>query len=64
MPPKRIKFLSDKFRILMCGLDTCFLEVSAHALLKIATKTSFRGKKLENLAFLGYFSETKTEEYD
>ena len=36
--------------------------MSAHALLKVATKTSFRGKTLENLAFLGYFSEAKTEE--
>ena len=38
----------------MSGLDTYFLEVSAHALLKAATKSSFRGKKSENLA-LGYF---------
>ena len=50
--------------MLLCRLDTYFLEVSAHALLKIATKVSFRGKKSKNLAFLGYFSEVKTEEYD
>ena len=56
--------LSDKFGMLISGLDTYFLEVSAHALLKVATKGSFRGKKLEYLAFLGYFSESKTEEYD
>ena len=50
--------------MLMSVLDTYFLEVSAHTLLKAATKSSFRGKKSENLAFLGYFSEAKTEEYD
>ena len=38
--------------MLMSGLDTYFLEVSAHALLKAATKSSFRGKKSENLALL------------
>ena len=47
----------------LSGLDTCFLEVSTHALLKIAAKGSFRGKKSKNLSFLGYFSETETEEY-
>ena len=45
-------------------LDTYILEVSAHALLKIATTGSFRGKKSENLAFLIYFSEAKAVEYD
>ena len=44
---------------LLC-LDTYFLEVSAHALLKTANKGSFRNEK--NLAFLDYFSEAKTEE--
>ena len=45
------------------GLDTYFLEVSADASLKVATKDSFRGKKKSKyLAFLGYFSEAKTEE--
>ena len=45
----------------MYGLGKYFLEVSAYALLKVATKDSFRGKKSENLAFLGYFPEAKTE---
>ena len=31
--------------MLISGLDTYFLEMSAHALLKIATNGSFRGKK-------------------
>ena len=52
--------LSDKFEMFLLGLDTFFLEVSAHTLLKAATKGSFRNKR--NLAFLGYFSEAKTEE--
>ena len=43
----------------MSGLDAYFLEVSAHALLEIATKGSFRGGKSKNLAFLGCFSEVK-----
>ena len=43
----------------MSSLDTYFLEVSAHSLLKVATKSSFRGKKYRNLVFLGYFSEGK-----
>ena len=47
--------------MLMSGLDTYFLDVSAHALLNIGTKGSFRGKQFENFAFLGYFSEVKTE---
>ena len=46
----------------MSGLDIFFLEVSAYALLEVATETSFRGKKSENLGFLGYFSQVKTEE--
>ena len=41
--PKKLS-LSDKFGMLISGLDTYFLEVSAHALLKVATKTSFNGK--------------------
>ena len=55
--------------MLLLGLDTYFLEVSVHALLQVATKRSFRGKKSKNLAFLDYFqaylgysSEAKTEE--
>ena len=51
--------LSDKFGMLISGLDTYFREVSAHALLKVATETSFNGKKSENLAFLGYFFRSK-----
>ena len=51
--------LSDKFGMLISGFDTNFLEVSAHALLKVATETSFSGKKSENLAFLGYFFRSK-----
>ena len=47
MRPKK-KSLSDKFGMLISGLDTCFLEVSAHALLKVATETSFSGKKSQN----------------
>ena len=46
----------------MSGLDTYFLEVSTHALLIIAR--FFRRKTSEELAFLGYFAEAKTEEYD
>ena len=56
--PKKLS-LSDKFGKLISGLDTYFLEVSPHALLKVATKTSFNGKKSENLAFLGYFFRSK-----
>ena len=48
--------------MLMPDLDKYFLEVSAQALLKVATKGSFRGKKSENLVFLYYFSEAKTQE--
>ena len=36
--------LSNKFGMLVSGVDTCFLEKSAHNLLKVATKISFRGK--------------------
>ena len=43
----------------MPSLDTYFLEVIAHALLQVATKSSFRGKKCRNLAFLDHFSEDK-----
>ena len=35
----------------MSGLNTYFLEVSAHALLNVFTKVYFRGKISENLAF-------------
>ena len=47
--------------MLISGLDTDFLEVSTHALLKVATKTFFNWKKKsENSAFLGYFFRSKT----
>ena len=45
--------------MLISGFDTYFLEVSAHALLKVATESSFSGEKSENLAFLGYFFRSK-----
>ena len=48
--------------MIMSSLDTYFLEVSDNALLKVTTKSYFRGKEYRNLAFLGYFSEAKTEE--
>ena len=40
----------------MSGLDTYFVEMSAYYLLKVATKTSFRVRKSENLAFSRCFS--------
>ena len=48
--------------MIISRLDTYFLKVSDNALLKVTTKNSFRGKEYRNLAFLGYFSEAKTEE--
>ena len=48
----------------MRKLDTYFLKVSAHVLLKLAVKGSIRGKKSENLAFLGYFFKAKSEACD
>ena len=39
--------LSEKFEILMSCLDKNFLEIKAHALLKVATKGSFRIKKIQ-----------------
>ena len=50
--------------MLTSELHTHFLEVSAHTLLKVTTKSSFRGKKSKTLAFWGYFSELKREKYD
>ena len=61
---QKILSLSDKFGMLMSGLDTHFLEVNVHALLKIATKGSVRGKKSEILAFWVFFSEAESEGYD
>ena len=46
----------------MSSLDIYFLEVSDNAMLKVATKSSCRGKRWKKLTFLGYFSETKTED--
>ena len=54
--PKKLS-LSDKIGMLISGLNTDFLEVSAQAL---ATETSFSWKKSENSAFLGYFFRSKT----
>ena len=56
--------LFDKFGKIMSSLDTYFLEMSDNAILKIATKSSCRGKKYRNLTFLGYFSEAKTKDCD
>ena len=59
------KSLFDKFGMLISGLDTHSLEVSADTLLKVATKGSSRVKKKnENLVFFGYFCETETEEFN
>ena len=64
MRPKNIKFIWWIWNAYV-GSDSYSLEVSSHALLKVATKGSSRGEReYENEAFLGYFSETKTEEYD
>ena len=46
----------------MSKLDTYFLEVSAHVLLKLAAKYSIRSKKSKNLVFLLCFFKAKTEE--
>ena len=48
----------------MSSLDTYILEVSDNAMLKVATKSSCRGKKKKKLTFLDYFSEAKTEDYN
>ena len=45
--------------MLISELDTDYLEVSARALLKVASETYFKVKKAENLAFLGYFFRSK-----
>ena len=49
--------------MLISNLDTYFLEVSVHVLLKVAAKSSFRGKKIWKFSILGYFSKAKAEEY-
>ena len=45
--------------MIMSSLDTYILEVSAHALLKVATKSSIRGKKYKHLTFLDYFGQKR-----
>ena len=42
---KNLSFL-DQFRMLKFAFDTCFLKVNVHASLKVATKGSFRCKKI------------------
>ena len=59
MPQEKLS-LFDKFGKIMSSLDTYFLEMSDNAILKIATKSSCRGKKYRNLTFLGYFSDAKS----
>ena len=61
MPQEKLS-LFDKFGKIMSSLDTYFLEMSDKAILKIATKSSCRGKKYRNLTFLFYFSEAKTKD--
>ena len=61
MPQEKLS-LFDKFGKIMSSLDTYFLEMSDNAILKIATKSSCRGKKYRNLTFLGYFSDAKTKD--
>ena len=41
--------------MLMPNLDTYFLEVSAHASLKVATENSYTGKKIQKLSILKFF---------
>ena len=41
--------------MLMSGVDTYFLDVSAHALVNIAAKGSFRGKKIRKFSIFRLF---------
>ena len=54
--------------MLLPGSDTCFLKVSPHVSLKLATKGYFRGKKTLEISrkftYLGSSSKGKTEECD
>ena len=43
---KNMEVSPKKFRIIIRGSNTYCLEVSAHVSLKVATKGSFRGKKI------------------
>ena len=54
----------DQFFINIPCSAIYFLEVGAPVSLKVATKGSFRAKKLWTFRFLGYFSNAKTEECD
>ena len=53
---------SNRFGMLMPSSDTYFMEVSAHVSLKVATKSSFREKIIENLIFLKLFFQSKNGE--
>ena len=44
----KVLSLSDKYGMIMSSLDTYFPEVSDNALLKVTTKSSWRGKKYRN----------------
>ena len=46
----------------MPSSDTYFMEVSAHVSPKVATKSSFREKIIENLIFLKLFFQSKNGE--
>ena len=52
--PKKLS-LSDKFGMLISRLDTYFVDKSAHALLKVATKGSFRGKRYRKFSIFRLF---------
>ena len=60
---KKLSF-SDKFGMLMPGLQTYFLEVSAPVLLKGMTKSSFIAKRSQRFRLLAYFYDAKAERYD
>ena len=53
---------SNRFGMLMPSSDTYFMEVSAHVSPKVATKSSFREKIIENLIFLKLFFQRKNGE--
>ena len=54
---------SDKFGMLMPGLDTYFLKVSARVSLKAATKGFFRGQKIQKFSIAKVnFSKVKMRE--
>ena len=49
--------LSDKFGMFLLGLNTYFLEISAPAFLKTATKGSFRNEKKFSIFRLFFWSK-------